>query len=79
MNKHDEYIERLDRIENTLDAILKHLMSRPSRQEPDIFPTLLGNQCSVCGIDLKYATGYVCYNNNCPNRTWIDSQSPKSH
>jgi len=75
MNKHDEYVERLNRIENKLDIIIKYLLTEEqSKPVPDLWPKADSSVCSKCGMDFSgRSIGYVCYRNNCPMMVQVTS------
>jgi hypothetical protein len=77
MAEHEEYIERLDKIEKNIDWIITYLLRKdlpvippaytPDKfkfPEPNIIPTLL--TCSKCGINLSPTMSYSCMHSDCP-------------
>lgn len=72
MSKHEEYIERLDRIERDLQWIIQYLLKKDQPISPPpynpIYPGIgtASTNCAKCGMSFDGVTGYVCYQQDCP-------------
>jgi hypothetical protein len=80
MAEHEEYIERLERIEKKTDWIITYLLKRdqpvspppynPGQPgqggwpEPNIIPTV--TKCPRCGVNLSAMMSYSCSRSDCP-------------
>jgi hypothetical protein len=78
----DSNAEKLDKIQNDLNWIIRYLLQRDALNQPPPFvpphppykydppvwpgPTLSKKTCSKCGMSLDGVMGYVCGDNNCP-------------
>ena len=78
MTDKQEYIKRLDKIQNDLDLLreevrllTRHVWNSPKPANPltpttppyDPFPSTI---CPKCGMEWKGVMGYVCTNQPCP-------------
>lgn len=66
----DKNAEKLDKIQNDLNWIIRYLLARdqPYKYDPSApWPTTYPKQsCPKCGISLDGVMGYVCGDTRCP-------------
>ena len=69
-DKHEEYINRLDKIERDISWIIQYLLKKDEPfQIPPSFPPALEiykTHCTKCGMTFEGVTGYWCPQADCP-------------